>query len=93
MNISPEGKAYLTQVLSDQSINTIRFYGVSGCCGVNLGAEIAAASVDDEIVVLDGINLAVDPQVKSLLTDVTIHAEESNGEMGISLVGYAPRCC
>lgn len=93
MNLSSEGKAYLTQVLADQPINTIRFYGVPGCCGVNLGAEIAEASGEDETVEVDGITFAVDPQIKSMLADVTIHAEESNGQLGLALIGYAPKSC
>ncbi|SEJ43833.1 hypothetical protein SAMN04488127_1772 [Bhargavaea ginsengi] len=93
MNVSPEGKAFLTEVQAKQPDKSIRFYGVPGCCGVNMGAELAVPADGDEQVELEGIRFAVDPQVKAMLADVTVHAEENEGEMGLMLVGYQPGSC
>ncbi|HWI46873.1 MAG TPA: Fe-S cluster assembly protein HesB [Rummeliibacillus sp.] len=93
MEISTEGKKYLTQVIEDSEVKTLRFYGIPGCCSVNLGVGLEEAQLNDEVVIIDGIKVAIDPIVKALLEGVTIHAEEENGEMGLLLVGYTPTSC
>ncbi len=42
---------------------------------------------------MEGIEIAVDPQIVEQLTDVTIHAEEENGELGLVLLGYEQKSC
>lgn len=93
MKISPEGKQYLEDVLQDSEVKTLRFYGIAGCCGVNLGVALEAANEADEIRTIEGIEIAVHPDIAPQLTDVTIHAEEENGDIGLVLIGYAPTCC
>lgn len=93
MEISTEGKNYLKQVIEDSEVKTLRFYGIPGCCSVNLGVGLEEAQLNDEVVIIDGIKVAIDPTVKAQLEGVTIHAEEENGEMGLLLVGYTPTSC
>ncbi|MGX2962097.1 Fe-S cluster assembly protein HesB (plasmid) [Peribacillus sp. JNUCC 23] len=93
MDISTEGKNYLEQVLSESDVKTLRFYGIPGCCSVNLGVGLEEAKENDEIVTIEGIQVAIDPIVKSQLDGVTIHAEEENGEIGLLLAGYTPTSC
>jgi iron-sulfur cluster assembly protein len=93
MDVSLDGKNYLTQVIEASEAKTLRFYGISGCCGVNLGVGLDEAHESDEIITIDGLTVAIDPQVKSQLAGVTIHAEEENGEMGLVLLGYQQKSC
>ena len=93
MKMSPEGKQFIEQVLAQAEGATLRFYGVAGCCGMNLGAEIAQAKEEDTLQTVEGIEIAVDPQIAEQLTDVTIHAEEENGELGLVLLGYEQKSC
>lgn len=93
MKISPEGKQFVEQVLAQAEGATLRFYGVAGCCGINLGAEIAQAQEVDTVETVEGIEIAVDPQIAQQLTDVTIHAEEENGQLGLVLLGYEQKSC
>ena len=93
MKMSPEGKQFIEQVLAQAEGATLRFYGVAGCCGMNLGAEIAHAKEEDTLQTVEGIEIAVDPQIAEQLTDVTIHAEEENGELGLVLLGYEQKSC
>ena len=93
MKMSPEGKRFIEQVLAQSEGATLRFYGVAGCCGINLGAEIAEVIEEDTVQTVEGIEIAVDPQIAEQLTDVTIHAEEENGELGLVLLGYSPTSC
>lgn len=93
MKMSPEGKQFIQQALAQADGATLRFYGVAGCCGMNLGAEIAKAKEEDTVQMIEGIEIAVDPQIAEQLTDVTIHAEEENGELGLVLLGYEQTSC
>lgn len=90
MDISAEGKNYLLQVINDSEVKTLRFYGIPGCCSVNLGVGLEEAKSTDEVFTIEGIQVAVDPLIKEQLEGVTIHAEEENGEIGLLLAGYNP---
>lgn len=91
--MSPEGKQFVEQVLAQAEGATLRFYGVAGCCGMNLGAEIAQAKEEDTVQTIEGIDIAVDPQIAQQLSDVTIHAEEESGQLGLVLLGYEQTSC
>lgn len=93
MKISPEGKDYLQQVLADSEVKTLRFFGIEGCCGVNLGVGLEAPTENDTVQTIEGIEVAISPDIAPQLTDVTIHAEEENGELGLVLLGYSPTSC
>lgn len=93
MKMSPEGKQFVEQVLAQAEGATLRFYGVAGCCGMNLSAEIAQVKEEDTVQTVEGIDIAVDPQIKEQLTNVTIHAEEENGQLGLVLLGYDQTSC
>lgn len=93
MDMTVEGKNYLTQAIEGSEVKTLRFYGIAGCCGVNLGVGLDDAQATDEVTLIEGIQVAVDPQVKAQLEGVTIHAEEENGEMGLVLLGFTPTSC
>lgn len=93
MKMSPEGKIYLEQVLADSEVKTLRFFGIAGCCGVNLGVGLEAPAEEDAIQTFEGIEVAIHPDIAPQLADVTIHAEEENGELGLVLVGYSPTSC
>ena len=93
MNMTVEGKNYLTQAIEGSEVKTLRFYGIAGCCGVNLGVGLDDPHSEDEIVSIEGIQVAIDPQVKPQVEGVTIHAEEENGEMGLVLQGFTPTSC
>lgn len=93
MKLTAEGKNYLTHVLEGQAPKILRFYGAEGCCGVNVQVEIAEPTIQDTIQLVDGLEIAIQEQVLSLLKDVTIHAEEEDGQMGLVLQGYNPMSC
>jgi len=93
MKMSPEGKNYLEQVLADSEVKTLRFFGIPGCCGVNLGVGLEAPTNEDTVENIEGIEVAIHPDIAPQLTAVTIHAEEESGELGLVLVGYSPKTC
>lgn len=93
MKMSPEGKNYLEQVLADSEVKTLRFFGIPGCCGVNLGVGLEASTNEDAVETIEGIEVAIHPDIAPQLTEVTIHAEADDGELGLVLVGYSPKSC
>ncbi len=93
MKMSPEGKRFIEQVLAQADGATLRFYGVAGCCGMNLGAEIAQAKEEDTLQTVGRVFDSVIPQIAEQLTDVTIHAEEENGKLGLVLLEYEQKSC
>lgn len=90
MKITPEGKAYIHEVLKDSAVKTIRFYGMPNCCSVDLRVALEPAAASDIVQTIEAIQIAIDPEVTHLLTDVTIHAEEQEGNLGLILLGYNP---
>ncbi|WP_050614140.1 iron-sulfur cluster biosynthesis family protein [Bacillus testis] len=94
MNITDQAKGYIQQAMKDSDVSTLRFYGIAGCCGVNLGVALQEAEEKDSVEEINGIKVAIHPDVKDQLNGVTVDVEEENGEMGIVLNGYdANSCC
>lgn len=94
MNITEQAKEYIQQAMKDNNVNTLRFYGILGCCGVNLGLGLQEAEDKDVIEQVNGLTIAIHPDVKDQLSNVTLDVEEQDGEMGIVLNGYdANSCC
>ncbi|MFO1441846.1 Fe-S cluster assembly protein HesB [Bacillus sp. Bva_UNVM-123] len=93
MNISEQAKKYIQQAMKDNNVSTLRFYGIAGCCGVNLGVALQDAEEKDFVEQINGIQVAIHPDVKSQLAGVTVDVEEENGEMGIILNGYNNNSC
>ncbi|MFB6468646.1 iron-sulfur cluster biosynthesis family protein [Cytobacillus sp. Hz8] len=93
MKITEQAKGYIQQTMKDNNVNTLRFYGIAGCCGVNLGVGLQEAEEHDVIEQINGVQIAIHPDVKDQLNNVTIDVEEQDGEMGIILDGYNPSSC
>lgn len=93
MNISDQAKSYIQQAMKDNNESTLRFYGIAGCCGVNLGVALQEAEENDLIEQINGVQVAIHPDVKNQLSGVTVNVEEENGELGIVLDGYNNNSC
>jgi iron-sulfur cluster assembly protein len=90
MNMTAEGRRYIEEVVAASKHRTLRFYGVSACCGTSLGVALEEAQEGDEVNEVGGIMLAIDPIVKPLLEGVSLHAKEQYGELSLVLEGYTP---
>lgn len=93
MNISEQAKNYIEKAMADNNVNTLRFFGVAGCCGVNLGLALQEAEEHDEVVQINGLNVAIHPDVKDQLHGVTLNVEGKDGDVGLVLDGYNPNAC
>ncbi|MFJ7677103.1 iron-sulfur cluster biosynthesis family protein [Peribacillus sp. NPDC097198] len=93
MKMTNQAKEYLQEAMKANDVSTLRFYGIAGCCGMNLGVALQEAETNDMVVEVNGVNIAIQPEMKEQLSDVTIDVEEKNGEMGIVLTGYNENSC
>ena len=39
MKITDQAKEYIQQAMQENNVSTLRFFGIQGCCGVNLGVS------------------------------------------------------
>lgn len=93
MNMTEQAKVYLQQAMESNGVSTLRFYGIAGCCGMSLGVALQEAEEKDIVEDIMGVKVAIQPEIKDQLTNVTIDVEEENGEMGLVLNGYNEGSC
>lgn len=92
MKMTENAKQYILSAMKENNADTLRFYGVAGCCGMNLAVGLVPAEEGDQIEKVNDINIAIMPEMAQELQNVTINVEEQDGEMGLVLEGYAPSC-
>ena len=85
MIITEQAKEYIKQAMQDKQVSTLRFFGIQGCCGVNLGVALQDPEENDVLEQVNGLNIAIQVDLNEQLSNVTIDVEEENGEMGIVL--------
>ena len=93
MKITDQAKEHIQQAMQENNLSTLRFYGIAGCCGLNLGVALQEAEENDLLEEVNGVNIAIQPEMKEQLKDVTLDVEEDNGEMGLVLNGYNHSSC
>jgi iron-sulfur cluster assembly protein len=93
MNMTDQAKDYIKKAMEAKNVSTIRFYGIAGCCGMNLGVALQDAEENDILEEINGLTVAIQPNMKDQLNVVTVDVEENNGEMGIVLNGYDNTSC
>lgn len=93
MNITDEAKVYIKQAMQENNIDTLRFYGIAGCCGVNLGLALQEAEEGDELTQINDVNIAIQPDIKNELATITLDVEGEGNEIGLVLHGYNPISC
>ena len=93
VKITDQAKEYIQHAMQDKQVSTLRFYGIHGCCGVNLGVALQEPEETDILEQVNGVNIAIQVDVNEQLSNVTIDVEEENGEMGIVLNGYNNTSC
>ena len=93
MKITEQATTFIQEAMKENNADTIRFYGVSGCCGLNLAVALQPAEENDIIETINSVQVAIQPEMVEQLKDVTINAEENNGELGLVLEGYNQSSC
>jgi Fe-S cluster assembly iron-binding protein IscA len=85
MDITNEARDLLKKVLRDQNSNGIRIYFVGhGCEKQNMGMALDEPKKEDKVVMINDIQVAVDPQVEPLLEELVIEYDEGRHAIVIS---------
>ena len=71
MKITDQAKDYIQQAMLENHISTLRFYGIPGCCGVNLDVSLQEPEENDVIERINGVQVAIHPGVKDQLKSNT----------------------
>ena len=90
MDITQTAKDVLTESLKDNKAQGIRFYFAGqGCCGPQFGLSMDAPEAEDTIKEVNGIQVALDNRVSSMVEDVSLDFQDG----GLVLVGLPENNC
>ena len=63
MNMTENAKQYILSAMKENNADTLRFYGVAGCCGMNLAVGLVPAEEGDQIEKVNDVNIAIMPEM------------------------------
>ncbi|WP_374097343.1 adhesin [Jeotgalibacillus sp. JSM ZJ347] len=88
MNVTPSAVAFLKSVVEDKGAEGIRFFKAGeGCCGPSFGLGLDSSQESDQIHQLDGLQLAVDAELKGSVDAITLDVEETPEGPQIVMLG------
>nr|WP_236871278.1 adhesin [Brevibacillus laterosporus] len=68
MIITDKAKEFVQELMEDSSVFTLRFtFEGEGCCGPNYGITLEKSNANDRVTEINGIEVAIDPNVLSLV--------------------------
>ncbi|MEK4884811.1 adhesin [Bacillus sp. FSL W8-0223] len=72
MIITEEAKSFITQVMEENGVHTLRFaFEGAGCCGPNYSLTLAKGEENDITEIVNGIEVAMDPKVVEVVRTLT----------------------
>ncbi|SDM82134.1 HesB/IscA family protein [Sediminibacillus halophilus] len=93
MNITEKANKKINELLEQKNAEGIRFYSMgAGCCGPQLGISLDAPGENDIIEEIDGIQVAIDKEVKDTVAELTLDNEETLEGSHFTLLGM-DQCC
>jgi len=93
MIITNEAKQYIQAMLEEQQAKGLRVYAVEGgCCGPQIGLSLEIQEESDTVSVINEISVAIAPQAKELISDLTLDFESKGEQSGLVMIG-APNNC
>ncbi|OHR65247.1 adhesin [Bacillus sp. HMSC76G11] len=93
MKITENAKQLLETIFQERNAEGIRVYSLgSGCCGPQIGLSLDAPMDADIVQEVNGIKVAIDPQISSSVEDITLDKENTADGTGFVLIGGS-ECC
>lgn len=93
MNITNEAKQYIQVMLEEQQAKGLRIYAVEGgCCGPQIGLSLEMPEESDTVSVINEITVAIAPQTKEFISNLTLDFETEGEQSGLVMIG-APNNC
>ncbi|KYD32547.1 adhesin [Parageobacillus toebii] len=93
MVITEKAKTFITKVMEENEADTLRFtFEGAGCCGPQLGLSLDNPQTTDRLKNINGIQVAINEQMASIIEGVTFDAEETGEGVQFVLLGLN-QCC
>jgi len=89
MKITDQAKQLLERLLSEKGAEGIRISATAGCCGPQFSISMDAPQESDKIETINGIKVAIDPEVYGT-EELTIDKEDNQNSL--VLIGGSG-CC
>lgn len=92
MVITDGAKSYIEEMMKDAGVSTLRFVLANGCCDPSFQVALEQAQEADIVSHVNEIEVAIDPQVEELVSQITVDLEQD--EEGAALViSGGSSCC
>lgn len=93
MNITDEAKQYIQAMLAEHQAKGLRVYAVEGgCCGPQIGLSLDPPGESDTISIINEIPVAIAPQAKEIICDLTLDFESEGEQSGLVMIGLPNNC-
>ncbi|GGE81322.1 HesB/IscA family protein [Priestia taiwanensis] len=93
MNITDKAKEFIENIMKENGVSTLRFaFDGSGCCGPSYNVNLAEAQENDVKETVNGIEVAIDPQVVDIVNTLILDYVEDQQGAGLVMSGGSS-CC
>ena len=79
-------------MMKEAGVSTLRFVPANGCCGPSFQLALEKAQETDIVRSINNIEVAIDPQVEELVSQVTLDLEQDEEGAGLVISGGS-NCC
>src|SRR5699024_1383907 len=94
MKITDTAKKYIEQGMNQFNIFTVRFSVEGpGCCGPKWAFELQEAKEKDIVETINGLNVAIEPELVEVLADIELDFDEDGEQIGFVINGGKEGCC
>jgi HesB-like selenoprotein len=93
MIITDKAKEFISNAMKENGVSTLRFtFEGAGCCGPSYGVTLAEAQENDVKETVNGIEVAIAPQVVDMVKTLTLDYVEDQQGAGLVMSGGS-NCC
>ena len=78
--------------MEEQQAKGLRVYAIEGCRGPQKALSLDSPEESDTVSVINEISVAIAPQAKGIISDLTLDFESEGEQSGLVIIG-APNNC
>lgn len=94
MQITNEAKTFITEQMESNDAKNIKiFLAGMGCCSPQIGLSMDEPAPNDEVMEVNGIQVAIEQQVSSYVTELTFDVQQSENGTGIVIHDPSSSSC
>ncbi|MGL4521602.1 MAG: hypothetical protein ACRCWQ_03490 [Bacilli bacterium] len=91
MEITTEAKQFVLNLMENYPSCVLKFIGHDSCCAPKLEMQFAPIEQSDIMVSVDGLEIAVTPNLHKALAEVTIGLDVIENEQTLVLYNYTEK--